>query len=129
MKKIDIGPALKSLVMISAFVLLGSAAKGQDTLKVFTGIPDSVNVIIKASCTPCHTNDGGLMSKSKLNFSQWTGYSPEKQKEKAEKMVTELNKGAMPPKSAREKRPDLIPTPDQIAIIRRWSESFPAAAK
>ena len=47
------------------------------------------------------------MSKAKLNFTEWTNYSPEKQKEKAAKMYSELNKGAMPPKAAREKRPEL----------------------
>ena len=39
-------------------------------------------------------------------------------------MYSELNKGEMPPKKAREKNPDLIPTKEQIEIIKKWSESF-----
>ena len=69
------------------------------------------------------------MSKAKLNFTEWTNYSPEKQKEKAAKMFSELNKGAMPPKTAREKRPELIPTKEQVEIIKKWSESFLSESK
>ena len=65
------------------------------------------------------------MSKSKFNFTEWTKYSPEKQKEKAAKMYSEINKGAMPPKKAREKNPEKIPTKEQAEIIKKWSESFP----
>ena len=92
-------------------------------------IPDSVNVIVTASCIPCHTNEGGLMSKSKLNFSVWSNYSPEKQKEKAAKMYTELDSGKMPPKKAREKNPELIPTPEQIAVIKDGLSLFLPANK
>jgi hypothetical protein len=35
----------------------------------------------------------------------------------------------MPPKKAREMKPELIPTKDQIEIIKKWSESFPADKK
>jgi hypothetical protein len=59
----------------------------------------------------------------------WTNYSPEKQKERAAKMYAELNKGAMPPKAARAKRPELIPTKEQVETIKKWSESFPAGKK
>ena len=104
-------------------------AIAQDDAKSSSTLPDSVNKIITNSCTPCHTSQGGLMSKSKLNFTEWTNYSPEKQKEKAAKMYSEINKGAMPPKAAREKRPEAIPTKDQIEIIKKWSESFTADKK
>jgi hypothetical protein len=102
---------------------------GQATLKQIPTLPEGVNKIVIASCTPCHTNEGGLMAKSKLNFTEWTKYSPEKQKEKAAKMYSELSKGDMPPKAARQKRPDLIPDQEQIDIIKKWSESIPADNK
>jgi hypothetical protein len=35
----------------------------------------------------------------------------------------------MPPKMAREKKPETIPTKEQIEIIKRWSDSFQVAAK
>jgi hypothetical protein len=92
-------------------------------------LPEEVNKIVVASCTPCHTNEGKLLSRSKLNFEKWTDYSAEKQKERAAKMYSELNKGAMPPKAARQKRPDLIPSAEQIAIIKKWSESFKSENK
>jgi len=39
-------------------------------------------------------------------------------------MYSELSKGAMPPKAAREKSPEKIPTVEQIGTIKRLSESF-----
>ena len=103
--------------------------KAQDTSKKISALPDEIYSIVTKSCTPCHTSEGGLMAKTKLNFTEWNNYSPEKQKEKAEKIYAEINKGSMPPKMAREKRPESIPTKDQIEIIKKWSESFQSATK
>ena len=44
-------------------------------------------------------------------------------------MYSEINKGDMPPKKAREKNPEKIPTKEQAAIIKKWSESFPPDKK
>jgi mono/diheme cytochrome c family protein len=129
MKKIDVASLLTAGFLVLCLFLIEMPATGQDTLKVSTTIPDDVFKIVSVSCVPCHTSEGGLMSKSKLNLTDWAKYSPEKQKEKAAKMYAEVNKGAMPPKSAREKRPDLIPTMEQIESIKKWSESFPAESK
>jgi hypothetical protein len=120
--------------LISGTLVLGLfffniTARGQEASKSASSIPDDVNKIVTASCTPCHTSQGGLMSKAKLNLTEWDKYSPEKQKEKAAKMYSEVNKGAMPPKKAREMKPELIPTKDQLEIIKKWSESFPADKK
>ena len=126
MKKINSVSLLITGFLVFALFLLNLPAKGQEKLNAGSTLPDSVNTIVTASCTPCHTSEGGLMSKTKLNFTVWTNYSPAKQKERAAKMYSELNKGAMPPKKAREKSPELIPTKEQVAIIKRWAESFPA---
>jgi Haem-binding domain len=129
MKKITFVSFLISGFLVFNLFILSFPAKAQDASKTPATLPDEVNKIVTASCTPCHTSQGGLMSRSKLNFTEWTNYSPEKQKEKATKMFSELNKGAMPPKMAREKRPETIPTKEQIEIIKKWSESFPSDSK
>jgi mono/diheme cytochrome c family protein len=129
MKKTVVTYLLVSGVLLFSLLLISFQATAQDVSKELTALPDSVNKIVSASCTPCHTSEGGLMSRSKLNLTEWANYSPEKQKEKAAKMYSEVNKGSMPPKSAREKRPELIPTKEQIEIIKNWSESFPADNK
>ena len=126
-------PAVASFLILGFLViglcLLNLPARGQDTLKVALSLPDSVNKIVTFSCVPCHTSQGGLMSRAKLNFTEWVTYSPEKQKEKAAKIYSELNKDAMPPKSAREKRPEIIPSKEQVEIIKNWSESFTSESK
>jgi len=129
MKNIKHSSLLKSGIMISALFFLGLVANGQDKPKVDPAIPDSVNVIVTSSCTPCHTSEGGLMARSKLNFSSWSSYSPEKQKDRAIRMYNQVDSAKMPPEKAREKNPELIPTPEQIAVIRRWSESLPSGSK
>lgn len=126
MKRINVAALLISGSLILGLFLLNLPAAGQEPSKTTTALPEEVNKIVSVSCVPCHTSEGGLMSRSKLNLTEWAKYSPEKQKEKSAKMYSELNKGAMPPKKAREMKPDLIPTKDQIEIIKKWSESFPA---
>jgi mono/diheme cytochrome c family protein len=127
MKKTVIAALSVSGFFIIFLLIFCLQVKGQDASKTTSALPDEINKIVSVSCVPCHTSEGGLMSKAKLNLTEWNNYSPEKQKEKAAKMYEEINKGAMPPKTAREKRPETIPTKDQAEIIKKWSESFPSA--
>ena len=112
------------LFLIFILLVLCSAVIGQETSKVSAPLPDSINKIVSVSCMPCHSSNGGMLSRSKLNFTEWTGYSAEKQKKKAAQMYKELNKNAMPPKDARETNPDIIPTKEQIEVIKSWADSF-----
>lgn len=126
MKKISKHLFPGTLILGCIFLFTNLSVKGQDNGKLVASFPDDVNKIISFSCTPCHTNKGGTMSKSKLNFDAWEKYSPEKQKERAAKMFTELDKGKMPPKSARQRHPELIPTSGQVLVIKDWSKTFSA---
>lgn len=130
MKRLNLSLLLSPLSFLSGLLFLNLPALCQDNSKnLSSSLPDEINKIITVSCIPCHTSEGGLMSRSKLNFTEWTKYTPEKQKEKAAKMYSEINKGDMPPKKAREKNPEKIPTKEQAAIIKKWSESFPPDKK
>jgi len=129
MKRIKSVLFLVPAVIVAGLIFLNFRAAAQDVLIPGAPLPADVDKILTFSCTPCHSKDGGLMSKTKLNLSEWTNYSADKQKAKAAKIFEEVNKGAMPPKKAREKRPEIIPTSLQVEIIKKWSESFPAAAK
>jgi hypothetical protein len=105
-------------------LIMNYPVHGQDTTKVSSALPENINTIVNASCMPCHSAKGGLMSRSKLNFTEWTQYSTVKQKEKAEKIYSELAKGAMPPKFVRENHPETIPSPEQIDTIKKWVNSL-----
>jgi hypothetical protein len=117
------------LFTLFIFLILSCSLFGQETSKVSAPLSESVNKIVSVNCMPCHSDKGGMMSRSKLNFSEWTSYSPDKQKKKAETMYKELKKDAMPPKSARENNPDIIPTKEQIEIIKAWADSLNADSK
>ena len=112
------------LFLILIFLMAAKTVNGQETSKASPPLPDNINKIVSVSCMPCHSSNGGTLSRSKLNFSEWTGYSPDKQKKKAAKMYKELDKNAMPPKDAREANPDIIPTKEQVEIIKNWADSF-----
>jgi Haem-binding domain len=118
--------AVASLFTVFIFLILNCALFAQEASKVSAPLPESINNIVSINCMPCHSDKGGIMSRSKLNFSEWTSYSIDKQKKKAETMYKELKKDAMPPKSARENNPDIIPTKEQIETIKAWSDSLNA---
>jgi Haem-binding domain len=124
MKKNSVTLSLTGSFLAFCLFIFTFQASGQSSVTDITALPDSVSKIVTASCISCHSSQGKLMAKAKLNFSEWSKYSPEKQKERAQKMVIELDKGKMPPKEAREKRPDLIPTTEQIKVIKNWADSF-----
>jgi hypothetical protein len=112
------------LFLVIGPFLLNISATGQQNSKVSPSLPENISKIVFTSCVPCHTSEGGLLSRSKLNFTEWTKYSPSKQKERAEMMYSMLNKGAMPPKSARKARPEIVPANEQIDTIKIWAESL-----
>ena len=91
---------------------------GQETSKVSAPLPDNINKIVSVSCMPCHSSTGGMLSKTKLNFTEWTDYSAEKQKKKAEQMYKELKRMPCLQKMPGKHNPDIIPTKEQIEIIK-----------
>jgi hypothetical protein len=112
------------LVLLISFLanisdVIGQTDKGQNF-----PIPDSINKVFQASCMPCHGINGGRLPTSRLNFSRWAGYGPAKEAEKASLICSVLTKGSMPPRSARESRPELIPTENQKDMICKWAESI-----
>jgi hypothetical protein len=113
-----------NIFLIFIFLVLCNAITGQETSKASQPLPDNINKIVSVSCMPCHSADGGYLSRTKLNFSEWADYSADKQKKKAAQMYKELNKNAMPPKDARAANPDIIPTKEQVEIIKNWADSF-----
>jgi mono/diheme cytochrome c family protein len=130
MKRMNLFLLLSPVSLVFGLLILSLPAVCQDISKnVSSQLPDEINKIVNVSCIPCHTSEGSLMSRSKLNITEWTKYTPEKQKEKAAKMYSEINKGDMPPKKARENNPEKIPTKEQAEIIKKWSESFPPDKK
>jgi cytochrome c5 len=126
MKKIAYRSLLNTAILTLILLLVNLSAKAQDNAKLVASFPDNVNKIVSASCTPCHIDKGGTMAKSKLNFSAWDKYPAEKQNEKVKKIYSELDKDKMPPKGARQNRPDIIPTAEQVEVIKKWSETYSA---
>ena len=72
----------------------------------------------------CHSTGGNFMAEGKLNFDKWNNYKTKKQINKADDICRMLTKGAMPPKKAREAKPELIPTKAQVKSICNWANSI-----
>jgi hypothetical protein len=124
MKKLQVLSGSFLFLMILFFLITTQEVAGQQSGKSSTAIPEEINKIFVHSCTPCHTSKGGAMSKSMVNFDEWSKLSPEKQGTKAEKINKAVNSGFMPKKSAVEKKPDIALTKEQKETIRKWADSL-----
>lgn len=120
---------LYPLFLVTGLFLLTFCATGQEKPLISASLPENVNQIFNFSCIPCHTSNGRLLSRMKLNFTEWAQYSEKKQHERAGKIYSMVNKDAMPPKAARETRPEIILTKEQVATIKKWSESLNQESK
>ena len=124
MKKLFHFKGLLLQMVIVAILVNARIATGQTEKKQQFPIPEDINKIFQTSCMSCHGSDGGRLPKSRLNFSRWAGYGAAKEAEKALLICSTLRKGKMPPKSARESNPELIPAKEQIDLICKWAESL-----
>lgn len=116
-------------VAIIAILANINIASGQTNKKQPLPLPENVNTIFRISCTPCHWNEGGRFPKSRLNFSRWVAYGAIKEAEKASAICSAVTKGAMPPRSARQTKPELIPSKEQIDLICKWAQTFKSKKK
>jgi hypothetical protein len=114
------------LSILSSSDLSQAKPTGNNSTKPATtvSIPDDLNVIFKNSCMACHSTGGKVMAMSKLNFSDWNNYTPDKQANKADAICKIITKGAMPPKSFLEKTPEAILTASQKDMICKWSKTL-----
>jgi hypothetical protein len=114
---------LFSMTLI-AFIADIRIASGQDQKEQPSPMPENIDRIFKTSCMPCHWAEGKKTAMSRINFSKWAEYDSKKEAKKASLICKTLGKGKMPPKSARESLPELIPTKEQIDLICGWAESL-----
>ncbi len=120
-----IGTLLLAFIMITP-VRAQTDSNPVDSLK---SMPADVFAIIKKSCIGCHTEPGKIIPLEKLNFSKWDGLTAEKHAEKAKAMCDEVTQGKMPPKKAREKYPEAIPTADELKTLCDWMQSMQLGEK
>jgi hypothetical protein len=106
------------------FLAIICSASGQTRKEQQFPIPENINNIFQTSCMPCHGAKGGRLPTARLNFSRWAGYGAAKESEKASLICSAIRKGAMPPRSARDSKPELIPTKEQIDLICKWAGSL-----
>jgi cytochrome c5 len=115
-----------SVLTIPVLSQAQSAGKKSTAQLTVSSIPDDLEVIFQKSCMDCHAIDGKMMAMAKLNFSEWDKYKAGKQTKKAVAICRKITKGAMPPKSYREKYPETIPSASQIELICKWSKTLAA---
>jgi len=129
MKKLNVINRLFGMLLVALSMLSFQNAASQQKDSSSKPLPEDLKKFFLTSCIPCHTSKGGVMPKSVVNFEEWSNLSAEKQASKAEKISGALEKGKMPPKSAREKRPEIVPTKEQIAMVQKWAESLKLSKK
>ena len=95
-----------------------------DLKENITSIPAEIQTILEKSCYDCHGESGKGMALSRVNFSNWDKYSPEKQTQKAEAICKVVTNRSMPPKGFVKSHPDAALTQEQIASICAWSKTL-----
>lgn len=128
MKKTYLYLMMITMVTVLSFPVLspGQSAVEKSTPLSISSIPDNLEVIFQKSCMDCHATDGKAMARAKLNFSDWDNYKARKQTKKAAAICKMISAGKMPPKSFREKYPEMIPSASQIELICKWSKTLAA---
>lgn len=125
MKKIYlISLGLLLVLAVAARVVIApgySITKGQT---VQTAIPDDVSAIFQKSCYSCHAEGGSKIAMSKVNFTGWDQYSPEKQAKKAAAVCKMIAKDKMPPKKFVKSNPDKVLNAEEKKVVCTWAQSL-----
>jgi hypothetical protein len=100
--------------------------------------PPEVKAILKTSCYDCHSHEtiwpwyskiapvSWLLAsdanegRSKLNFSTWNQYRPEKQISLIDDALKEIKEGGMPPWFYNIKHTEAKLSPEKIKLIEAW---------
>jgi cytochrome c5 len=131
MKAMFVKNCFIATIFLVIFLSSPAIVSGQENVKsaAKSSIPENVNAIFQNSCTPCHITGGGSRPLAVVNFSEWDNYSAEDKVKKAEQVCTVMQKGTMPPAMIKEKRPEAMPTKDQINAVCKWAKSLKRSLK
>jgi uncharacterized membrane protein len=113
------------------FIFAGFAVplKEQDVQKEIAKpkpIPAAVKDVLNKSCTGCHSEDGTILAKMKLNFTNWNEYSSDKQASSGQAICTEVTEDKMPPKKYLKKHPEVKLSDEEKAIVCSWTANLSA---
>jgi hypothetical protein len=104
--------------------------------------PPEVKAILKTSCYDCHSHEtvwpwyskvapvswllasDASEARSKLDFSTWGKYRPEKQVSLIDDSLDEMKEGGMPPWYYTIKHTQAKLSPDKIKIIEAWAQGY-----
>jgi len=124
---------MKSIFTLAVLLLIGLAftssswknvppsAGIQVARKVSSPLPAEIQKIVDNSCVACHGAGGKKMALAHVKMAEWTGYSSEKQAQKAAAMCKMVTAGKMPPRGYLKENPKAVLTQEQIASICAWS--------
>lgn len=118
-----------TLLSLILFLLVCTQRAAGQTAVSSPPLSDNMSKFFSGHCTPCHFNNGAKMAMIFVNFDDWTKNTPEKQYEKAQKITKMVSSGKMPKKSEVKKRPEIVPTKDQIEMVKTWAATFKPVKK
>jgi hypothetical protein len=122
---------LTASVLLSIIMCLPVCLQSAAGQSAVSSPPLSYNMskFFSGHCTPCHFNKGEKMAMIFVNFDDWTKNTPEKQYEKAQKITKMVSSGKMPKASEVKKRPEIVPTKEQIEMVKTWAATFKPVKK
>jgi cytochrome c5 len=99
-----------------------STKKDSTVQKPKSSIPTDVNAILTNSCARCHGDNG--RARPALDLAKWEEYTAEMKAQKAKEAMRTIDNGSMPPKGYLNANPSAALNKDQVALLRKWSESL-----
>ena len=102
--------------------------------------PDVVLSTLRSSCYDCHSNETRWPwysrvapvswwiarhvreGRERLNFSTWTGMSPDDRERARERIWEAVERGSMPLSDYLRMHPEAVLTDPQMEALRRWAE-------
>lgn len=117
------------------------ATNGNNDISKVVSVPTDVGVILKRSCNDCHSNHTNYpwyaqlqpvrylldrhirQGKEELNFSDFTSYTPRRQKSRLRAIGQSLSEGSMPLSSYTLIHRDAILSVKEKARLQQWVEA------
>lgn len=138
-------PWLKKTSLVGGLALAGiqiwPAGRTNPPTSAGLDAPPEVTSVLRRCCFDCHSNETRWPwyahvapvswwmvrdvedGRAEMNFSEW-GTMPEgKRARRLNGLVEEIESGGMPPKAYRRMHADAVVSPEELEILRAWSES------
>jgi len=130
-----------STLFLLVLIQLWPAGRSNPPTTAGLDAPPEVTSILRRACFDCHSNETRWPwysyvapvswwmvhdvdeGRAELNFSDWGSYEPKKRERRSQKVIEEIENGAMPPDNYLRLHGDARLSAGELEILRKWVEA------